>query len=331
MSDGVVLPIIDYNRLTQKDSTEANKLFHASTNVGFFYLKVNDELDPTPMFTLAEKVFALPLDTKNEYAMDGKNGVYFGYKAVGSMFADRKGTPDTIEFWNISKDDIVIHNSNNFPQVILDQKTILHKYINKSHEIILVILEILSSKLELDPQLLPRLHRITQSSGDQLRLTKSTICPIDNQSSISIALGAHTDFGSITVLFNRLPGLQVLGPDGEWLDVEPLSGHAIVNLGDAMVKLSGGILKSNIHRVVNTYGVTESTDRYSIVYFSRPENDVRMKSLVDNGKNNPDDSDALTAQEWIARRVKNYQTANYKNEETYELSRGTEGNREGSM
>lgn len=33
------------------------------------------------MFEIAKKVFKLPLDTKIKYQMDGKAGVYYGYKA----------------------------------------------------------------------------------------------------------------------------------------------------------------------------------------------------------------------------------------------------------
>ncbi|CAF3922985.1 unnamed protein product [Adineta steineri] len=322
------LPVIDYNLLVQKDSTELNKLFNVCKDLGFFYLKLDDQLDPARIFTLAEKVFELPLDSKNEYAMDGKNGVYFGYKAEGSMFADKKGTPDTIEFWNISKDEIVIQEKTKFPQVILDAKNIVQEYMIKSHGIVIVILQILSMKLGLDAETLPNLHRFMQPSGDQLRLTKSTMHPVQTQDIPDVAFGAHTDFGSVTILFNRLGGLQVLAQNGEWFNVEPLSGHAIVNLGDAMVKLTGGIMKSNIHRVVTPPELNEIVDRYSIVYFSRPENDIPMKSLLSSEKEEQTDEHVFTAQEWIARRVKNFQTENYKNEETYEKSRGTENNRE---
>ena len=327
----ISLLVIDYNLLVQKDHTEIGRLFKASTESGFFYLKVDDQLDADPMFTLAEKVFELPLDAKIEYVMDGKNGVYFGYKAVGSMYGDRKGTPDTIEFWNISKDEILVQDGTKFPRVILDAKNTVKEYMMKSHEIVLVILQILSVNLGLDSQALPNLHRLMQSSGDQLRLTKSTMYPIQKQDLPNVALGAHTDFGSVTILFNRLDGLQVLTPSGDWLYVRPLPGHAIVNLGDAMVKLTGGRIKSNIHRVVTTPGLTEVMDRYSVVYFSRPENDVQMKSLMNDGQEEQYDDDVLTAQEWIARRVKNFQTENYKDEETYEMSRGTEGHREVEM
>lgn len=72
-------------------------------------------------------------------------------------------------------------------------------------------------------------------SGDQIRLIKS---PPQPETESRIALGKHTDFGSITILFNQLGGLQILPPgeDPQWTFVRPLPGHCIVNLGDAMVR-----------------------------------------------------------------------------------------------
>lgn len=323
----ISLLVIDYNALLRRDITEINKIVQASTQLGFFYLKIDNRLDPDPMFKLAENVFRMPLDDKLTYKMDGKNGAYYGYKSVGSMVVDKKGCPDTIEFWNISKDEILQQDGATFPKVILDAKDTVKNFMTTSHEIVLVILEILSISLGLDSQALPNLHRLMQSSGDQLRLTKSTMYPIQQQDSPDVSLGAHTDFGSITILFNRLYGLQVLSTNEEWLYVPPLPGHAIVNLGDAMVKLSGGRWKSNTHRVVTAPGIKEVTDRYSVVYFSRPENSVQMKNLV-KYEDDRNDTNILTAQEWIARRVKSFQTENYVNEATYEISRGTESNRQ---
>lgn len=323
----ISLLVIDYNALIRRDTTEISKICKASTELGFFYLKIDNQLDPDAMFKLAENVFQMPLDDKLIYQMDGKNGVYYGYKSVGSMVADKRGCPDTIEFWNISKDEILIQGGTKFPKAILDAKDIIEDFMTKSHEIVLVILEILSIHLGLDSQALPNLHRLMQSSGDQLRLTKSTMYPIQRKDSPDVSLGAHTDFGSITILFNRLYGLQVLTTNEEWLFVPPLAGHAIVNLGDAMVKLSGGRLKSNTHRVVTVPDLKRVTDRYSVVYFSRPENSVRMTNLV-NYENEGNDNNVLTAEEWIARRVKSFQTENYTDEAAYEMSRGTERNRE---
>ena len=66
----------------------------------------------------------------------------------------------------------------------------------------------------------------------------------------------------MTLLFNRLGGLKILPPssdgapedrydDSKWLWVKPLKGHCIVNFGDAMVKFTRGILRSNTHKVVS--------------------------------------------------------------------------------
>jgi isopenicillin N synthase-like dioxygenase len=114
------------------------------------------------------------------------------------------------------------------------------------------------------------MHRIDGRSGDQIRFVKAPPQPKDDRRT---ALGEHTDFGSVTVLFNRLGGLQVLPPgrDAQWCYVKPLDGHAIINLGDAMVKFTNGLLRSNIHRVSAPPGEQADYNRFSLVYFNRPE------------------------------------------------------------
>lgn len=155
-----------------------------------------------------------------------------------------------------------------------------------------------------------------------------------------MALGEHTDFGSVTVLFNRLGGLQVRLPehisplepmsasppptdvekklceDG-WTYVRPLPGHCIVNLGDALVKFSDGALRSNIHRVVAPPGEQGSVTRYSLVYFCRPEDDVLLKSLIEGGSK--DAEEQVTAKDWILRRALGRRKA-----DGWEKSSGTE-------
>lgn len=124
-----------------------------------------------------------------------------------------------------------------------------------------------------------------------------------------LTLGEHTDFGSITLLFNRLGGLQVLPPGkgAEWCYVKPLPGHAIVNLGDAMAVFTNGLLRSNIHRVVSPPGEQADTTRYSIVYFSRPENDVPMKVLQGSSKipetEEQSNGETISAKDWIIKRA----------------------------
>lgn len=178
-----------------------------------------------------------------------------------------------------------------------------------SHAIVTLLLRLLNARLDLPPDKLPSMHRFRAVSGDQVRWVYAPPQPFDDRKT---ALGEHTDFGSITILFNRLGGLQVLPPGSDdWCFVKPLRGHAVVNLGDAMVKFTAGILRSNIHRVVNPPGEQADSTRLSLVYFARPEDDVLLRVLEESAliqKKRKEtieckDEEEVTAKEWILRRA----------------------------
>ncbi|KAK6364746.1 uncharacterized protein PV06_06509 [Exophiala oligosperma] len=121
-----------------------------------------------------------------------------------------------------------------------------------------------------------------------------------------IGAGAHSDYGSITLLFTRpgQPGLELLKPNGDWaaVPVFPPNYHSatfppvVVNIGDLLSYWTNGLLKSTIHRVVlssptkETNGVNGSTtnghgsngagtDRYSIAIFVQPHEDTKLTPM----------------------------------------------------
>lgn len=94
--------------------------------------------------------------------------------------------------------------------------------------------------------------------------------------------GAHTDYGSLTLVHTETApgGLQVLGVDGEWIDVPVVPGGFVVNLGDLMAEWTNDLWRSTLHRVV----VPEPADwersrRLSIVYFHEPDHDCVVSPL----------------------------------------------------
>ena len=89
-----------------------------------------------------------------------------------------------------------------------------------------------------------------------------------------LAHNAHTDIGSLTLLFCPEPGLQILDPttDDQWAFVEPKKDHAIVNVGDSLRLLSRQRLRSCLHRVVLPMEEEgKMADRCLLAYFLRPE------------------------------------------------------------
>ena len=192
---------------------------------------------------------------------------------------------------------------------MLDQhRELLESYIKRSHAIVILVLRLLNARLDLPPDKLPSMHRLSALTGDQVRWVHAPPQPADDRRT---ALGAHSDFGSVTILFNRLGGLQVLPPKSdEWSYVKPLKGHAVVNLGDAMVKFSAGILRSNIHRVVSPPGEQADLTRLSLVYFARPEEDVMLRALTESAMvmqslkaKGIEHEEEITSKDWILRRA----------------------------
>jgi isopenicillin N synthase-like dioxygenase len=95
-----------------------------------------------------------------------------------------------------------------------------------------------------------------------------------------MALGAHTDYGLLTVLLaDPGPGLEVLGGDGAWWPLEPAPGALVVNVGDALALLTNDRWPSTIHRVV-PQATPNGAPRRSIALFEdgNPDAVVRCHS-----------------------------------------------------
>ncbi|KAA8516745.1 hypothetical protein F0562_017057 [Nyssa sinensis] len=86
-------------------------------------------------------------------------------------------------------------------------------------------------------------------------------CP---QPDLTMGIISHTDYGVLTVLLqNQVQGLQVKHRD-EWVDVKPLHGGLIINIGDFLQIISNDECNSVQHRVLAN---SSEEPRISIVEF----------------------------------------------------------------
>jgi len=279
------------------------------------------------LFDLMTELFNLPLEEKQKYDFAAKR-MYFGYKGKGKEILDASGVKDRNEQYNISKDDILsVSDPLPAPDVITNHRAGLKQYIESNYSIMMTLLDSLSTSLQLPADTLASLHRLNRPSGCHVRFISTP--PLEASTPTTHALGGeHTDFGTLTILLNRLGGLQVLLPGSEdWVYVKPVPGCAIVNLGDAMVKFSGGLLRSNLHRVIRPPGEQWRVGRQSLVYFLRPEHEVVLSRLRGGlvEEFGVGEYEGVSSREWLERRHIGRKVEFFKGLESWESLKGTEG------
>ncbi|KAF7586736.1 hypothetical protein BBP40_008396 [Aspergillus hancockii] len=279
------LPIMELQTLNlallqSQTPNEVQKLLEACRRDGFFYLdlrdmeQMNQNVVPVleKMYQLTEDLYNLPTEEKMLYDIDKISEMKSnGYKPVGRNFGGLAGQRDGFETYAII------------------------------HLATWTIMESLSSSLGLpETENFNSFHRPTAPSPDIIRLLKYHPQQIEER---GIPHAAHTDLGSLTFLFTRQPGLQVLSSDsGKWEWVQPKEGHAIVNLGDGMSLLTNGYLRSCLHRVGPLPNKAMPT-RYSFAYLVRPEEHAPMTGLKSAFIPAPDQNEPVyNAGEWLKKK-----------------------------
>ncbi|QGA12499.1 hypothetical protein EYB26_000143 [Talaromyces marneffei] len=83
----------------------------------------------------------------------------------------------------------------------------------------------------------------------------------------SRGIGAHTDFGALTLLLqDKIGGLEVFyRPTETWHAVEPVEGAFVVNIGDMLERWTNNHYTSTLHRVISP---VSNQNRYSVAFFN---------------------------------------------------------------
>ncbi|KAL8732784.1 MAG: hypothetical protein Q9166_002566 [cf. Caloplaca sp. 2 TL-2023] len=154
---------------------------------------------------------------------------------------------------------------------------------------------------------------VDQSDNNLRLLHYPAVAPGGFEGGKRVRAGAHSDYGSMTFLFqDQRGGLQVEKADGSgWMDVEPREGCIVVNAGDVMARWSNDIIRSTKHRVVEPpfKGEKENIEghppRYSVAYFCNPNYDKWIEALpgtwenVEGGKKYP----GINARDYLVSRL----------------------------
>lgn len=231
---------ISFQKIAAKDAAESERLFLAVQERSFFYLDFNSKDDVilsdndtaksllaavTALHDVAKTAFGLPFEQKDAVSTFKTKSV-FGFKAGGQTISkDPQRRVERVEFFNVAKDDIVALSEGREPPTGIQYPTplvspeaglpYLSAFVRNAQPIGMRVLEILAEKLGLSYEDLAQRHRFDARSGDDARFTYAPGLKEQGheklkEEEIPITTWEHTDYGSLTILFNWLGGLQII-------------------------------------------------------------------------------------------------------------------------
>ena len=274
------LPVIDLSSASSPEDRKAigKQLVASVETIGFFYV-VGHGFDPTLMknaFDCSREFFSLSEDQKQTIAV---NRAQRGWMRKGLTRLEGSASADVKEvfFWGreVSEDDpdvlqkLPLVSPNQWPELVLPNfKANILEYYRAVMALGSSLLECIAYGLDQNPGVFRDKYTKPLGRG---QLVYYPPISADDLACNSYSAAPHTDFGVLTILLqDSLGGLQARHQTGEWIDVPPIEGSFICNIGDLLERWTNGRLKSTIHRVLNTSG----KDRLSIPVFVDPNSDA---------------------------------------------------------
>jgi isopenicillin N synthase-like dioxygenase len=280
------LPVVD---LRDDPTALRRQLRTVAHEVGFFYLTGHDVSEDLTDRLLAEarRLFALPDADKDAVAM--RNSPHFrGYTRLGGELTG--GVVDWREQIDIGAqrapiggpgkpDYLWLQGPNQWPPALPELPAVIAEWDAVLTEVGRTLLRHWAISLGSPADVF----------DDAFADTPATLIKIVRypaQADTPQGVGAHRDAGVLTLLLAEpgSSGLEVRGPPGaseatgngagEWIDVDPVPGAFIVNIGEMLEVASGGYLRATEHRVR-----LSSRERISVPYFFNPRLDAAMPVL----------------------------------------------------
>lgn len=308
-TEGESLPIIDVSGLCANVDgaiTEvARQIDLAARNWGFFYI-VGHPFNKERMQEVvarAKEFFDLPLEEKLKNDIR-ENKFHRGYGCLDAEQLDPSKPLDHKETFNIGFHLPLDHpcvaagrplrGPNTYPTALPGWREFMDNHYAEMQQFALLLLRCIAHALQIKPDFFDeRFHEPLSV----LRLLHYP--PLESGESMRLVCGEHTDYGIITLLYqDNAGGLQVRKLSGEWMDVQPIEGSFVVNIGDMMNMWSNGRYRSTPHRV--RHG---NAERYSIPFFMEPNPYVLLECLDNcHSPENPPKYPPVTVVDWMLSR-----------------------------
>ncbi|MER9374433.1 isopenicillin N synthase family oxygenase [Mesorhizobium sp. M0491] len=280
-----IVPVLDLSRLEQGASEYRTFLLDlrtAARDVGFFYLsghgisasEIDDVLDASRRF------FALPEADKLAIEMV-KSQQFRGYTRAGGELT--RGAADWREQLDLGVERQPIaqgpgiapwtrlQGPNQWPSALPELKPALLAWQAKATAVAIRLLKAFALSLDQPEDAFDAIYR--DSPNHRMKIVRY---PGRDATEGDQGVGAHKDGGFLTLLLqDDNKGLQV-EYDGSWVNVDPLAGTLVVNIGELLELASNGYLRATVHRVVTP---PAGVERISVPFFFSARLDATIPLL----------------------------------------------------
>lgn len=284
--DSGQIPVVDISALRESGLQQlqanpsdaalqvASELHRASTSYGFIYVTGHGIPE-----AVLEHARSTGLDffraSKDEKAQVTISRQHRGWLKQGGAKMHDDAKPDLKEsfVWALedaageTPDDHPLRGRNQWPGFQPELRGAALDYFHHAHEVATSLLHGFALGLKLPADF------FLQSSDTPMSRASFVYYPSQDPQGDEqqFGVGAHTDFGVLTVLCqDDVGGLQVEDINGEWIEAPPVAGALVVNVGDLLSRWTAGAYKSTPHRVINQSG----RERLSLVLAYDPNPDT---------------------------------------------------------
>jgi isopenicillin N synthase-like dioxygenase len=214
--------------------------------------------------------FRLPLEEKMALSLESSTCIR-GYERIGGQKLEEldanEELPDQKEGFSVRRDSEGgrwLQGKNRWPASYPEFRTVYMRYFDAVGELARTMFRLLALSLDLPEDFFDKYA----SDEDDISMCRCHHYPPApaGVAKAQKGVGAHTDFGAMTLLLqDNVGGLEVLRRGtNEWVDVPPVRGTYVVNLGDMMQRWTNDRYKSTMHRVISN---RSDMHRYSAAFF----------------------------------------------------------------
>lgn len=283
------LPIIDIGPFATKDAATRQRIARdiraACVNIGFFYLRGHgfSQTEIDTLLSSGRRFFALPASDKAK--IHWRNSPGKGYVPPGGLnpganpdqaadlkerlYFAREFAKDAADYDRYPPGDSQWPEERTLPGF----RSLVTAVMGKSVALTETLNEAFALSLDLPARYFDQAYG---RSG--VTLVYNYYPPLDPATlrQTQWSFSPHTDYGSFTfVAQDSHGGLQVRNAAGQWIDVTPIPGTLIVNVGDLLALATNDLYTSNLHRVANFSG----EERISVSFFVGPPGTAEISCL----------------------------------------------------